>query len=52
VTLLALAAERRAAAPCRGAAAAGRPVDAAIDRYLLPPRRSAANPPDDSAAVK
>jgi len=40
VTLLAFAAERRAAAPLL--LSAGR---AAIDRYLLLPGRTAANPP-------
>ena len=35
VTLLAFAAERRAAVPCCGAAAAGRPATAAVVRYLL-----------------
>ena len=43
--LLAFAAERRTAAPCCGAAAAGRQVAIAVDRYFLPTRRSAANPP-------
>jgi len=48
VTLLAFAAERRAATPT----AAGRPVAAADDRYFLPARRSAANPPHTMAVVE
>jgi len=36
-------------APCRGA---GRPAFAAVHRYLLPGRRSAANPPYTAAAVE
>jgi len=49
--LSAFAAERRAAAPCCGAVAAGCPESTAFDRYLLPARRSAANPPHTAAAV-
>jgi len=41
VTLLASAAERR-----------GRPAAAAVNRYLTPARRSAANPPHAAAAVE
>jgi len=41
-TLSAFAAERRAAAPCCGAVAAGL---TAVDRHLFPARRLAANPP-------
>jgi len=52
VTLLAFAAERRAAAPYCGAVAAGRPAPAAVDRYLLLARRSAANPPHAEATVE
>ena len=44
VVLPAFAAERRAAASCCGADAAGH-------RYLLPSRRSGANPPHAAAAV-
>jgi len=47
VTLLACAAERRAAAPLQ--LSAGR---AAIDRYILPTGRTAANPHRWSAAGK
>jgi len=43
VTLLAFAAERRAA---------GRPTAAAVDRHLLLARRSTANPPHAAAAVE
>jgi len=43
VSLLAFAAERNLLL-C-AAAAAGRPSAAAVDRYLLPARHSAANPP-------
>ena len=50
--LLAFAAERRAAATCGGAVAAGRPAPATVDRYLLPARRSAANPSHAAAVVK
>jgi len=49
VTLLAFAAERRAAAPLL---LAGRPAAAAVDRYLLPARRSAANSPHAAVAVE
>jgi len=50
MTLSAFAAERRAAAPGCGAAAAGRPA-LSIDRaYLLRVRHSAANPPHAAAA--
>ena len=49
VTLLAFAAERRAATT---PTAAGRPVAAADDRYFLPARRSAANPPHTMAVVE
>jgi len=45
VTLLAFAAECRAAALCCDVAAAGRPAAAAIDQYLLSAQRSSANPP-------
>jgi len=45
--LLAFAAERRSAASAVG----GHPVPAAVDRYLPPVRRSAANPPHAAAAV-
>ena len=45
VALPAFAAERRAAAPCCGAVAAERPEPAVVDRYLLPARRVATNPP-------
>jgi len=55
MTLPASAAERRA----RGAVAAERacswyaaPTLAAVDRYLLPAGRSAANPPATAAAVE
>jgi len=51
MALPAFAAERRATALCCGAVAAGRPASAALDRYLLPVRRSAANPPHAAAAV-
>ena len=44
MTLPAFAAERRAAALLL--------LDAAVDRYLLPARRSAANPPRAAAAVE
>jgi len=43
MTLPAVAAERRAAAPLL--------LSAAVDRYLLPAGRSAANPPAAVAAV-
>ena len=36
MALPAFAAERRAAAPCCGAVAAGLPAPAAVDRYLCP----------------
>jgi len=49
-TLLAVTAERRAAAPCCGAAATGRPAAAVVGRYRLYSRRSAANPPHAAAA--
>ena len=39
-------------APCCGAAAAGRPAAAAVDRYLLSTRHSAANPPHAAPAVE
>ena len=52
VSLLVLAAERRAATPCCGATAPGSPTAAALVRYLLPARRSAANPPHATAAVE
>jgi len=52
VSLLVLAAERRAATPCCGATAPGSPTAAALVRYLLPARRSAANPPHAAAAVE
>jgi len=38
--------------PFYGIVAAGRPAPAAIDRYLLPARRSAANGPHAAAAVE
>ena len=43
VTLLAFAAERRAAAPCCSASAAGRPAPAAVAQYFPPARRLEAN---------
>jgi len=52
VTLPAFAAERRAADPCCGAAAAGCTAPAAVDQYLLFARRSAAKPRHAGAAVK
>jgi len=52
VTLLAFTAERRIAVRCCGAATAGRPAAAVVDRYLLPVRRLAANPPHAAAAVE
>jgi len=52
MTLPASAADRRAAAPCCGAVAVGRPAPASVDRYLLPALRSAANLPHAGAAVK
>ena len=39
-------------APCCDDAAAGRPAAAAVSRYLLPARRSAANLPHASSAVE
>ena len=51
VTLLACAAERRAAAPS-SAAAVGRQAAATIDRYLLLARHSAVNPPHAAVAVE
>jgi len=48
MTLPAFAAERREEAPPLLSAGACRAV---IDRYLLPTRRSAANPPRAAAAV-
>jgi len=47
VTLLAFAAVRSSLPYF---AAAGRPAAGAVDRYLLPARRSAANPPQRRAA--
>jgi len=52
MALSAYAAERRAAAPCCGAVAAGRPAPAAVDRYLYPAWRLAANPPHVAASVR
>jgi len=51
IALPAFVAERRAAAPCCGAVAAERPEPAVVDRYLLPARRVATNPPHAAAAV-
>jgi len=44
-------AERRDAAPCCGAVAAGRSAPGAVDRYLLPAQPSAANPLHAAGAV-
>jgi len=52
MALPAFAAERRAAALCRCAVAAWSPAPAAVDRYLLPARRSVANPLHAAAAVE
>ena len=50
VTLPAVAAERRAAAPLLRSAQYAAPVPAAVDRYFLPTGHSAANPPATAAA--
>jgi len=52
VTLPTFAANRHAAAPCCGTAAAGRPAAAAVDRYLLPAGPTAAKPPQRRAAAE
>ena len=52
MALPAFAAERRAASSCCGAVAAEQPAPSAVDRYLLPAGRSAANPPHAAATVE
>ena len=51
MTLLAFAAERRAVAPLLPSAGVCCTAPAAVDRYLLPTWRSAANPPHAAAVV-
>jgi len=52
MALPAFAAERRAMPPCCGAVVTWRPAPAALDRYFLFARRSAANPPHAAAAIE
>ena len=52
MTLPAFAAKRRAAARAAAPLLLGMPAPAAVDRHLLPARRSAANPPHAAQAVE